>query len=119
MLKLVTIFYLENLNYSAVFINTKRGQDLGLKSGDIIEIFNIEEPSLIIKSEVQLTETVEPHTLFSFYGVGTGLYTNLSEKLNVACPIGFNPNHIANLTFMPVEASSPSQDFIVKIRRAK
>lgn len=109
----------QNLNYSAVFINTKRGQDLGLKNGDIIEIFNIEEPSLIIKSEVQLTETVEPHALFSFYGVGTGLYTKLSEKLSVACPIGFNPNHIANLTFMPVEASSPSQDFIVKIRRAK
>ena len=109
----------QNLNYSAVFINTKRGQDLGLKSGDIIEIFNIEEPSMVIKSEVQLTETVEPHALFSFYGVGTGLYTKLSEKLSVACPIGFNPNHIGNLTFMPVEASAPSQDFIVKIRRAK
>lgn len=109
----------DKLNYSAVFINTKRGKDLGLSSGDIIEIFNIEEPSLIIKSEVQLTETVEPHALFSFYGVGTGLYTKLSEKLSVACPIGFNPNHIGNLTFMPVEASAPSQDFIVKIRRAK
>lgn len=74
---------------------------------------------MVVKSKVQLTETVEPHALFSFYGVGTGLYTKLSDKLSVACPIGFNPNHIGNLTFMPVEASAPSQDFIVKIRRAK
>ena len=107
------------LNYSAVFINTDRGNALGLKSGDLIEIFNIEEPSLVVKAEVQLSETVEPHTLFTFYGVGNGLYRKLADKLSVASPIGFNPNHIGNLNFMPVEASAPSQDFIVKIRRAK
>ena len=107
------------LNYSAVFINTDRGNALGLKSGDLVEVFNIEEPSLIVKAEVQLSETVEPHTLFTYYGVGNGLYRKLADKLSVASPIGLNPNHIGNLTFMPVEASAPSQDFIVKIRRAK
>lgn len=105
------------LNYSSVFINTDRGNKLGLKSGDIVEIFNIEKPDLIIKSEVTLTETVEPHAMFSFYGVGNGYFTKLADKLSVASPIGFNPNHISNLTFMPVDGSSPSQDFIVKIRK--
>lgn len=105
------------LRYSTVFINGSRGKELGLKTGDLVEIFNIEKPDLIETAEVTLTETVEPTSLYAFYGVGNGLYKNLSDKLSVAAKIGFNPNHIGNLTFTPVDASAPQQDFIVKIRK--
>ena len=105
------------LRYSTVFINASKGKSLGLKTGDIVEIFNIEKPDLKEIAEITLTEGLEQDSLFAFYGVGNGLYKNLSDKLNVASKIGFNPNHIGNLTFTPLDATAPQQDFIVKIRK--
>lgn len=106
-------------DYDAVFINKTKGEKLGLSNNDIIEIFNIEKPDHVTQARVMLTETVNPETLFTFYGVGAGHYNKSSEKLSVASKIGFNPNHIANLTFAPLDGTAPAQDFIVKIRRAK
>ncbi len=108
----------ESLDYDHVFINASKGRALGLKTEDEVEIFNIEMPSVKVRARVCLTETVEPHALFCYYGVGTGYFTKIAEKLSVAAPDGLNPNHIGNLTYTPVDASAPSQDFIVKIRRA-
>ena len=110
---------IDALGLDNVFINAAKGKALGLATGDEIEIFNIEIPNLVEKATVTLTETVEPNALFCFYGIGNGIYAALAEKLDVASKSGFNPNHIANLTFSPVDASATSHDFIVKIRRAK
>ena len=109
----------ETLDYDAVFINKAKGEALGLKDNDIVEIVNVERPDAAIQSKVRLTHTVEPHTLFSFYGVGNGYYTKLGEKLSVASKIGFNPNHINNFLFSPVDGTAPCHDFIVKIRKVK
>lgn len=107
----------DSMDYGAVFINEDKGRELDLNDGDLIEIFNIEKPDLITVAKVKLTQTVEPHSLFSFYCIGNGYFKELSDNFNVASPIGFNPNHISNLNFPPLDGTSPSQDFIVKIRR--
>lgn len=107
----------EGLDYDAVFINQSKGEALGLKSGDIVEIFNVERPDAAMKTKIVLSQTIEPHTLFSFYGVGNGYYTKLGDKLSIASKIGFNPNHINNFTFSPVDGTAPCHDLIVKIRR--
>ena len=107
----------EGLDYDAVFINQTKGEALGLKSGDIVEIFNVERPEAVMKTKIVLSHTIEPHTLFSFYGVGNGYYTQLGDKLSIASKIGFNPNHINNFTFSPVDGTAPCHDLIVKIRK--
>ncbi len=106
------------LDYDAVFMNREKGESLGLTSNDIVEIYNIDRPSMVTKARVVLTDTVNPTSLFSFYGVGSGYFNKMSDKLSVASKIGFNPNHVATHIFAPVEGSASSQDFIVKVRRA-
>jgi len=106
------------LDYDAVFINREKGNQLGLNSGDIVEIFNIDRPEMITKARLILTDTVNPTSLFSFYGIGAGYFNRMSDKLSVASKIGFNPNHVSTHNFAPIEGSAASQDFIVKVRRA-
>jgi len=107
----------EEHDADAVFINTKKGTALGFKSGDIIEIFNVDKPSLVTKAKVVLSQTVHPDALFSYYGMGAGYYNSVAKKLHNADQIGLNPNHISNFGFNPLTAGHPSQDFIVSVRK--
>lgn len=101
----------------AAFINTKKGIALGLKSGDIVELFNVDKPELVIKTKVVLSQTVHPDALFTYYGMGAGYYNNVAKRLHNADEIGLNPNHISNFDFNPLTAGHPSQDFIISIRK--
>ncbi|WP_024954155.1 molybdopterin-containing oxidoreductase family protein [Sulfurospirillum arcachonense] len=105
-------------NTDAAFINTQKGLSLGLKSGDIIEVFNIDKPNLIIKTKVILSQTVHPDALFSYYGMGAGYYNSVAKKLHNTDDMGINPNHISNFTFNPLTAGQPGQDFIISIRKS-
>lgn len=105
-------------NADAVFINAGKGKSLGLKTGDIIEIINIDKPQLTSKARLVLSETVHPYALFSYFGMGAGHYTTLTNGLRNVSKIGFNPNHISNFTFNPLTTGHPSQDFIVSIRKS-
>lgn len=109
----------KTLDYDAVFINKAKGEALGIENDSYIEIFNVERPEAVIKSRVILSNTIEPHTLFAFYGIGNGYFTNLADKLSIASKIGFNPNHISNFSFSPVDGTTPSHDLIVQIRSVK
>jgi len=108
----------EEHDTDATFINAQKGLELGLKSGDIIDIFNIEKPSMIVKARVILSQTVHPDALFSYYGMGAGYYNSVAKKLHNADDMGLNPNHISNFGFNPLTAGHPSQDFIVSIRKS-
>ena len=108
----------EEHDADATFINTKKGLALGLKSGDIIEIFNVDKPSMVVKAKVVLSQTVHPDALFSYYGMGAGYYNSVAKKLHNADDIGLNPNHISSFSFNPLTAGHPAQDFIVSIRKS-
>lgn len=105
-------------NTDAVFINAKKGADLGLKNGDIVEIINIDKPNLISKSKVILSQTVHPDALFAYYGVGSGHYSAMTKHLRNAAKLGFNPNHVSGFDFIPITTGHPCQDFIVSIRKS-
>ncbi len=105
-------------NTDAVFINAKKGADLGLKNGDIVEIINIDKPNLISKSKVILSQTVHPDALFAYYGVGSEHYSAMTKHLRNAAKLGFNPNHVSGFDFIPITTGHPCQDFIVSIRKS-
>ncbi|KAA0257792.1 hypothetical protein FHQ18_08600 [Deferribacter autotrophicus] len=109
----------EMIDWDAVYINKAKGEKLGLKDGDMVEIFNIEKPHLPTLAKVKLVEYVHPDALFAYYGVGAGFYNKLNKFLTYAPQYGLNPNHIGNFNFSPLDGGQLSQDFIVKIRRAK
>lgn len=108
----------EQVDWDAVFINRKKGDKLGLKSGDTVEISNPEKPDRKCLARVVLSETVHPDAMFSYFGVGAGNFSSLNKFLSNAAKIGFNPNHLSTLTFNPLTGGHPSQDFVVSIRRA-
>ena len=105
-------------NADAVFINRQKGEILGFKTNDIVEIINIDKPKLISKARVVLSETVHPDAMFSYYGMGAGYYRNITNSLRNTNKIGFNPNHISNFAFNPLTTGHSSQDFIVSIRKS-
>ncbi len=107
----------EDTNSDAVFINTQKGKSLGLKDGDLIEIFNVKKPEAKTKAKVKLSQCVHPDALFTYYGVGAGYYNTSSMGMRTASHIGFNPNHIADFRFSPLTTGQPAQDFVVSVRR--
>ncbi|MGA1863122.1 molybdopterin-dependent oxidoreductase [Deferribacter thermophilus] len=109
----------EMVDWDAVYINKEKGEKLGLKDGDMVEIFNIERPHLATLAKVKLVEHVHPDAMFSYYGVGAGYYKKYNNFLTYAPKYGFNPNHIGNFNFAPLDGGQLAQDFIVKIRRPK
>lgn len=109
---------MDRLDTFAVWVNTDKGRSLGLKDGDRVEITNIENPEMKSYARVKLSQRVHPDALFTSYGVGAGHYTKLTEFLRFAPKDGFNPNHVSNFRFTGLTGGMPSQDFIVKLRRA-
>lgn len=102
----------------AVFINAEKGARMGLKSGDIVEITNIDAPDMVSKAEVVLSELVHPDALYANYGMGAGYFTTAASMMRNAAQQGFNPNHVSNFTFNPLTGGMPAQDFIVRVRRS-
>lgn len=102
----------------AVYLNAAKGAKLGLKDGDIIEIANIDEPELVSKAEVVLSELVHPDALYCNYGMGAGYFNRSATMMRHSAQIGFNPNHVSNFTFSPLTGGMPAQDFIVRVRRS-
>ncbi|MEA1892424.1 MAG: molybdopterin-dependent oxidoreductase [Campylobacterota bacterium] len=107
----------DETNADAVFINKKRGTELGFKTDEIIEIFNIDLPVLVVRARIVLSETVHPDAMFSYFGFGAGFFKDVANKGRNQNKIGFNPNHITSLDFLPLTTGQPSQDFIVNIRK--
>ena len=105
-------------NADCVFLNRKKGESLGLKSGDSVEIFNTKLPKMVSTAKLMLSETVHENALFSYYGVTAGYMGKFTEKLHHHPADGFNPNHLTEFLFSPLGAGNPAQDFIVKIRKA-
>jgi len=101
-----------------VFINKKKGEQLGLKDGDKVEIYNPKLPQLVSVAKVKLSETVQEDALFAYYGVTAGCIDKFTEILHNHNKGGFNPNHHSEFVFSPLTAGNPAQDFTVKIRRA-
>jgi len=111
-----TIF--EEHHADHIFINKKKGESLGLKNGDKIEIFNPKLPTIVSVAKVMLSETVQEDAMFSYYGVTAGYFGNFAKHLRHHKADGFNPNHLTEFLFSPLTAGNPAQDFTVKIRRA-
>ncbi len=106
------------VDWTAVFINTKRGKELGLKDGELIDITHAKYPEKKSRAMVRLSETIQPDTLFTYYGSGAGFLKTQGKHLRFEAETGFNPNHISDLGFSPFDGGQLSQDFTVKIRRA-
>ncbi|WP_022850980.1 molybdopterin-dependent oxidoreductase [Limisalsivibrio acetivorans] len=108
----------DKIDWDAVFINKEKGAAMGLSDGDMVDIFNIEQPEMVTKARVMLSSTVHPDALFTWYGTGAG-YLNRSAKMQRYAPqYGFNPNHVSNFNFAPLDAGHLAQDFIVRVRRS-
>ncbi len=109
---------LEENNADCIFINKKRGENLGFKNGDKIKIFNPKLPELVSIAKVMLSQTVQEDAMFSYYGITAGYFSGFTKHLRHHKAGGFNPNHLATFLFNPLTAGNPSQDFTVKIRKA-
>lgn len=107
----------EQVDWDAVFINKKKGSKLGLSTGNFIEIRNTEKPDRKCLAKVVLSESVHPDALFSYYGVGAGIFNKLNTFLGTSEKIGFHPNHLSTLEFSPLTGGQPAHDYIVSIRR--
>ena len=108
---------LEEHHADHVFINRAKGESLGLKDGDKVEIFNPRLPKIVSVAKVKLSETVQQNTLFAYFGVTAGALDNYSAHLRNQERGGFNPNHLTEFLFSPLTAGNPVQDCTVKIRR--
>lgn len=106
------------VDWAAVFINTKRGEKLGLKDGELIEVTHAKFPDMKSQAKVRLSETIQPDTLFAYYGSGAGFLKTQGKHLRFEAETGFNPNHVSEFGFAPLDGGQLSQDFTVKIRRA-
>ncbi len=109
---------MERLNVPSVWINADKGRSLGIEDGDRVEIVNVENTAMKSYARVKLSQLVHPDTMFTAYGVGAGHYTKLSDFLRFAPKDGFNPNHVSNFRFTGLTGGMPSQDFIIKLRKA-
>ncbi|MEA2111569.1 MAG: molybdopterin-dependent oxidoreductase [Campylobacterota bacterium] len=107
----------DDTNADAVFINRKKGLSLGFKTDDIVEVFNVDLPNLVVNARVVLSETVHPDAMFSYFGFGAGFFKEVTKRSRNLNKIGFNPNHVTSLDFNPLTTGQPSQDFIVNIRK--
>ena len=108
----------EVVDWAAVFINAGRGRKLGFTDGDLVEVAHAKFPELWSKAVVRLSETIQPDTMFTYYGSGAGLFKTQGKFMRFEAETGFNPNHVSELNFAPLDGGQPSQDFTVKIRRA-
>jgi anaerobic selenocysteine-containing dehydrogenase len=106
------------VDLDAVWINREKGERLGIRDGETVEIINSDIPGLAARSRIRLSETVHPDALFAHYGVASGSLDKYSEFLRYSYKGGFNPNHISTLSFIPLTGGQPAQDFVVRIRRA-
>lgn len=106
------------VDWAAVFINAVRGEKLGLKDGELVEVTHAKFPEMKSQAIVRLSETIQPDTLFAYYGSGAGFLKTQGKHLRFEAETGFNPNHISEFGFAPFDGGQLSQDFTVKIRRA-
>ncbi len=107
----------EENHADCVFINRQRGEKLGLRDGDKVQIYNPKLSKVISTTKVKLSEVVQKDTLFSYYGLTAGALDRFSENLSHVQKGGFNSNHLTQFLFSPLTGGNPAQDFTVKVRR--
>lgn len=107
----------EAISWSAVFINTVKGQSMGLRDGDMVILWNPDN-KLEQTAKVVLSELVHPDAMFSYYGTGPGAFKKMNKFYTNAPKTGFNPNHSAPYHFSPLVGGHAAHDYIIKMRRA-
>ncbi len=106
----------EHLSWDGVFINATKGRSMGLRSGDLVSIWNPDN-KMEQRAKVVLSELVHPDAMFSYYGTGPGAFTNLNNFYSNAPKTGFNPNHSAPYHSAPLVGGHAAHDFVIKMRR--
>lgn len=104
------------MRYANIFINETRARALGLREGDLVDVWMDEYPEEKQRARVSPSKTVHPDVLFHYHGLGKGLHRT-PEKLRYAKQIGLNLNHFGRLRFSPGVAGHVPQDIILKIKK--
>jgi anaerobic selenocysteine-containing dehydrogenase len=71
------------MRYANVFINEARARRLGLKEGDLVEVWMEEHPDEKQQAFLSVSKVIHQDVLFSYHGLGKGLQKT-TEKLQYA-----------------------------------
>ena len=104
------------MRYANVFINEARARRLGLKEGDLVEVWMEEHPDEKQQAFLSVSKVIHQDVLFSYHGLGKGLQKT-TEKLQYAKKNGLNLNHFGRLRLSPGVCGHTPQDIVLKIRK--
>ncbi|MBX6422215.1 molybdopterin-dependent oxidoreductase [Thermosulfurimonas sp. F29] len=107
----------DQLGVDRVWIHPERARRLGISDGDVVEVFPAHAPEFKATARVWVTPLVHPDALFTYYGVGAGIFPQLKRFLAFLPEHGVNMNHFSRWRFAPLEGGHATQDVIIKIRR--
>ncbi|MFV0575652.1 MAG: molybdopterin-dependent oxidoreductase [Vibrio sp.] len=111
------LHFLQNeTHFSSVFINTKRANELGLKSGDKVAVWSKDDKSDQQIATVEPRQTIHPDVIFSYFCAGKGLY-GPDNKFTFAPQDGINPNQFGHTRLAPGVKTHTPQDVVLKIER--
>ncbi|OAQ21431.1 molybdopterin-containing oxidoreductase family protein [Thermosulfurimonas dismutans] len=108
----------DQIGLDRLWIHPERAQKLGIQDGDVVEVFPAHNPEIRATARVWITPLVHPDALFTYYGVGAGVFSQLKKFLVFLPEHGVNMNHFSKLHFAPLQGGHATQDVIIKIRRA-
>ena len=94
-----------------LWINKKRAINLGIKTGDLLEVTNTKSGQKV-KIQAYVTEGVRPDTVFMPSSFGAE-----SPMLKVASGVGAPLSEIVSYDLEPIAAGFKSQEFTVKIKK--
>ncbi|MFX0559973.1 molybdopterin-dependent oxidoreductase [Tepidibacillus infernus] len=99
----------KDYNSERLWINKKRGIEMGLKDGDLVEVESANAKSQV---KVKLTERIHPECVFV-----PSPYGNFSDGLHLAKGVGFSYMDHVPYQVDPIGGTSMIHEVIVKIRK--
>ncbi len=100
-----------------IWIHPEKARRLGIKDGDLVEVFPAHDPSIKATARVWVTPLVHPDAIFSYYSVAPGAFPKLKKFLAFMPEHGVNINHFSKLHFAHLHGGHATQDVIIKVRR--
>lgn len=99
-----------------VFMNANRARKLGIKDGDLVELFNPKTGSSL-RVKVKLSEKISEEVIAGIHGLTPGPHEKGDVKFTYMPKHGINTNYLAPFEIVDVCGSSAFFDFKVKVRR--
>jgi thiosulfate reductase/polysulfide reductase chain A len=99
-----------------VIIHTERAKKLGIKDGDIVEVYNPQD-GRSLKVKIKTTHLISPELIAGVHGLTPGRHMNGDVKFTYMPKHGLNTNYLAPFTIIEGIGSAALFDYKVKIRR--